>query len=141
MLDENKYYWALAEMIAAAGLLAQRTGAAKYWAWYDKCWAYAQVTPQRPPHRAPRLTVAAPTGALHRRRARRLVPDGERGQHPRRHARGAGPHRAAGEVLPLEDGLPPTGGVLRGPTGDGLRCGGGLRAVGWRAEGCRVGAE
>ena len=49
MLDENKYYWALAEMIAAAGLLAQRTGAAKYWAWYDKCWAYAQVTPQRPP--------------------------------------------------------------------------------------------
>ena len=56
MLDENKYYWALAEMIAAAGLLAQRTGAAKYWAWYDKCWAYAQVTPQRPPHTAPPLT-------------------------------------------------------------------------------------
>ena len=112
-------------MIAAAGLLAQRTGAAKYWAWYDKCWAYAQVTPQRPPTPRPQLTVAAPAGALHRRRARRLVPDGERGQHPRRHARGAGPHRPAGEVLPLEDGLPPAGGVLRGAARDGLRCGGG----------------
>lgn len=35
VLDENKYYWALAEMIAAAGLLAKRTGLTKYWKWYD----------------------------------------------------------------------------------------------------------
>ena len=35
VLDTNKYYWALAEMIAAAGLLGQRTGKAVYWEWYD----------------------------------------------------------------------------------------------------------
>ena len=43
-LDQNKYYWALAEMIAAAGLLAQRTGSAAYWEWYDKAWVYAKAT-------------------------------------------------------------------------------------------------
>ena len=41
MLDSNKYYWALAEMIAAAGLLGQYTGNALYWEWYDKAWQYA----------------------------------------------------------------------------------------------------
>ena len=41
VLDPNKYYWALAEMIAAAGLLGQRTGKAVYWEWYDKAWEYA----------------------------------------------------------------------------------------------------
>ena len=37
----RRYYWALAEMIAAAGLLAQRTGSAEYWEWYDRAWRYA----------------------------------------------------------------------------------------------------
>ena len=41
VLDPNKYYWALAEMIAAAGLLGQRKGKAMYWEWYDKAWEYA----------------------------------------------------------------------------------------------------
>ena len=40
-LDKNKYYWALAEMLAAAGLLAKATGKQKYWDWYNKAWAYA----------------------------------------------------------------------------------------------------
>jgi mannose/cellobiose epimerase-like protein (N-acyl-D-glucosamine 2-epimerase family) len=46
--DGNKYYWALAEMIGAAGVLAVRVAqvrgdeAAKgYWRWYDRAWAYA----------------------------------------------------------------------------------------------------
>jgi len=42
VLDRNKYYWALAEMIAAAGLLGARTGGAEYWEWYDQAWIYAQ---------------------------------------------------------------------------------------------------
>ena len=41
MLDGNKYYWALAEMIAAAGLLGHRTRKSSYWHWYDKAWSYA----------------------------------------------------------------------------------------------------
>ena len=41
VLDTKKYYWALAEMIAAAGLLGQRTGEAIYWEWYDKAWELA----------------------------------------------------------------------------------------------------
>ena len=41
VLDTNKYYWALVEMIAAAGLLGQRTGKAVYWEWYDKAWEFA----------------------------------------------------------------------------------------------------
>jgi len=41
-LDKDKYYWALAEMIASAGLLGHRTGAVEYWAWYDKAWDYAE---------------------------------------------------------------------------------------------------
>ena len=45
--DGNKYYWALAEMIAAAGVLAVRGegsedgDSAYFWGWYDKAWAYA----------------------------------------------------------------------------------------------------
>ena len=39
--DDNKYYWALAEMIGAAGLLAVRTGEERYWRWYDAAWACA----------------------------------------------------------------------------------------------------
>ena len=34
-------YWALAEMIAAAGLLAERTADASVWGWYDRAWEYA----------------------------------------------------------------------------------------------------
>ena len=40
--DGNKYYWALAEMIGAAGLLAVRTGKQRYWGWYDAAWACAR---------------------------------------------------------------------------------------------------
>jgi mannose/cellobiose epimerase-like protein (N-acyl-D-glucosamine 2-epimerase family) len=48
--DGNKYYWALAEMIGASGLLAARCAAANgddtedskfFWEWYDKAWVYA----------------------------------------------------------------------------------------------------
>ena len=38
--DGDKYHWVQAESMAAAGLLALRTGKAEYWAWYDKIWAY-----------------------------------------------------------------------------------------------------
>lgn len=58
VIDGNKYYWAVAEMIAAAGLLALRLEkveedeyklsaeaaakeAAEAWAWYDRAWAFA----------------------------------------------------------------------------------------------------
>ena len=34
-------YWALAEMIAAAGLLGARTGEACIWRWYDAAWEFA----------------------------------------------------------------------------------------------------
>ena len=39
-LDQNKYYWVQAEMIAAAGLLAARTGELKYEDWYERAWRY-----------------------------------------------------------------------------------------------------
>ncbi|WCE03653.1 AGE family epimerase/isomerase [Pseudoxanthomonas sp. JBR18] len=39
--DDDKYFWVQAESLAAAALLAQRTGDAGYWAWYDKLWQYA----------------------------------------------------------------------------------------------------
>jgi mannose/cellobiose epimerase-like protein (N-acyl-D-glucosamine 2-epimerase family) len=39
--DADKYFWVQAESIAAAAMLAVRTGEARYWAWYDRLWAYA----------------------------------------------------------------------------------------------------
>jgi mannose/cellobiose epimerase-like protein (N-acyl-D-glucosamine 2-epimerase family) len=38
--DADKYFWVQAESLAAAGLLAARTGEEEYWAWYDRIWAY-----------------------------------------------------------------------------------------------------
>ncbi len=39
--DDDKYFWVQAESLAAAALLAQRTGEAGYWEWYDRLWAYS----------------------------------------------------------------------------------------------------
>jgi mannose/cellobiose epimerase-like protein (N-acyl-D-glucosamine 2-epimerase family) len=39
--DGDKYFWVQAESLAAAALLAQRTGNPKYWEWYDRIWAYS----------------------------------------------------------------------------------------------------
>jgi mannose/cellobiose epimerase-like protein (N-acyl-D-glucosamine 2-epimerase family) len=39
--DQDKYFWVQAESIAAAALLAGRTGDEKYWEWYDKIWDYS----------------------------------------------------------------------------------------------------
>ena len=39
--DDDKYFWVQAESLAAAALLAKRTGEEKYWTWYDKLWAYS----------------------------------------------------------------------------------------------------
>lgn len=39
--DSDKYFWVQAETLAAAALLAERTGKPAYWDWYDKTWAYA----------------------------------------------------------------------------------------------------
>ena len=41
ILDTDRYYWVLSETIAAAALLALRTGDDKYWDWYDKAWAFS----------------------------------------------------------------------------------------------------
>ena len=41
ILDTDRYYWVLAETVAAAALLAVRTGEARYWDWYDRAWHYA----------------------------------------------------------------------------------------------------
>ncbi|WP_374012634.1 AGE family epimerase/isomerase [Pseudoxanthomonas koreensis] len=38
--DEDKYFWVQAEALATAALLADRTGQAGYWDWYDRLWAY-----------------------------------------------------------------------------------------------------
>ncbi|AGU50679.1 putative N-acylglucosamine 2-epimerase [Variovorax paradoxus B4] len=38
--DGDKYFWVQAESLAAAALLAVRTGDAGYWNWYDRIWAY-----------------------------------------------------------------------------------------------------
>jgi glucose-6-phosphate isomerase len=38
--DGDKYHWVQAESFAAAALLAQRTGKAAYWGWYDRIWDY-----------------------------------------------------------------------------------------------------
>jgi mannose/cellobiose epimerase-like protein (N-acyl-D-glucosamine 2-epimerase family) len=39
--DGDKYHWVQAESLAAAALLATRTGSGAYWDWYDRIWAYA----------------------------------------------------------------------------------------------------
>lgn len=39
--DDDKYFWVQAESLAAAALLARRTGEGKYWSWYDQLWAYS----------------------------------------------------------------------------------------------------
>lgn len=39
--DDDKYFWVQAESLAAAALLAQRSGQERYWQWYDKLWAYS----------------------------------------------------------------------------------------------------
>ncbi len=39
--DDDKYFWVQAESLAAAALLAQRSGEARYWQWYDKLWEYS----------------------------------------------------------------------------------------------------
>ena len=39
--DCDKYFWVQAESIAAAALLADRTGDEGYWDWYDKLWDYS----------------------------------------------------------------------------------------------------
>jgi len=39
--DAHKYFWVQAESAAAAAMLAQRTGNAEYWTWYDRLWQYS----------------------------------------------------------------------------------------------------
>lgn len=39
--DADKYFWVQAESLAAAALLAVRTGEGRYWADYDRLWTYA----------------------------------------------------------------------------------------------------
>ena len=39
--DSDKYFWVQAESLAAASLLADRTGHMKYWDWYDRLWSYS----------------------------------------------------------------------------------------------------
>lgn len=39
--DGHKYFWVQAESLAAAALLAGRTGDARYWEWYDRIWAFS----------------------------------------------------------------------------------------------------
>jgi mannose/cellobiose epimerase-like protein (N-acyl-D-glucosamine 2-epimerase family) len=39
--DGDKYFWVQAESLAAAALLAARTGQDQYWNWYDRIWAYS----------------------------------------------------------------------------------------------------
>jgi glucose-6-phosphate isomerase len=38
--DAAKYHWVQAESMAAAAILALRTGDATYWDWYDRIWQY-----------------------------------------------------------------------------------------------------
>ena len=39
--DGDKYFWVQAESLAAAAVLAARTGDERYWVWYDRIWAYS----------------------------------------------------------------------------------------------------
>jgi mannose/cellobiose epimerase-like protein (N-acyl-D-glucosamine 2-epimerase family) len=37
----DKYFWVQAEALAAAALLANRTGEQNYWDWYERLWDYS----------------------------------------------------------------------------------------------------
>lgn len=39
--DDDKYFWVQAESLAAAARLAERSGDAGYWDWYERLWTYA----------------------------------------------------------------------------------------------------
>ena len=39
--DTDKYFWVQAEVLAAAALLAARSGDRAYWSWYERIWAYS----------------------------------------------------------------------------------------------------
>ena len=39
--DDDKYFWVQAESLAAAALIASRTGEQRYWDWYECLWRYA----------------------------------------------------------------------------------------------------
>ncbi|WP_434025794.1 AGE family epimerase/isomerase [[Pseudomonas] boreopolis] len=39
--DDDKYFWVQAESLAAAALLAERSGDERYWQWYDRLWDYS----------------------------------------------------------------------------------------------------
>ena len=39
--DGDKYFWVQAEALAAAALLAKRTGNDRYWQWYERIWDYS----------------------------------------------------------------------------------------------------
>ena len=39
--DDDKYFWVQAESLAAAALLAARTGDNQYWNWYERIWEYS----------------------------------------------------------------------------------------------------
>jgi mannose/cellobiose epimerase-like protein (N-acyl-D-glucosamine 2-epimerase family) len=41
IIDTDRYYWVLSETIAAAGLLAKRTGNDLYWEWYELTWQWS----------------------------------------------------------------------------------------------------
>ena len=41
IIDTDRYYWVLSETIAAAGILANRTGNQTYWDWYDRTWKWS----------------------------------------------------------------------------------------------------
>jgi len=41
IIDTDRYYWVLSETIAAAGLLAKRTGNELYWDWYERTWQWS----------------------------------------------------------------------------------------------------
>jgi mannose/cellobiose epimerase-like protein (N-acyl-D-glucosamine 2-epimerase family) len=39
--DGDKYFWVQAESLAAAAVLAVRTGEARFWDWYERIWDYS----------------------------------------------------------------------------------------------------
>jgi mannose/cellobiose epimerase-like protein (N-acyl-D-glucosamine 2-epimerase family) len=41
LCDTDKYFWVQAEALAAAALLATRSGDAAYWNWYERIWTYS----------------------------------------------------------------------------------------------------
>ena len=43
IMDTDRYYWVLAEIIASSAVLALRTGRERYWDWYDRAWAYTDA--------------------------------------------------------------------------------------------------